>query len=389
MPAPATVAASDYDWVVVGAGFAGAVLAERIASELDQRVLVLERRSHIAGNAYDFRDETGLLVHRYGPHIFHTNSDKVWDYLSRFTAWRPYEHRVLAVIDGQQVPVPFNFTSIERSFPAAEAARLIERLTAEFGSEGRVPVLRLRTHDDPAIRAFADYVYEKVFRNYTLKQWELSPEQLDPSVTARVPIRLSYDDRYFQDRHQAMPAAGYTALFERLLDHPRITVRLGTDFEPADMKSHPGARLIYTGPIDAYFDYRFGPLPYRSLRFISRHLPVQLAQPTGSLNFPNDFAYTRITEMKHITGDVSDHTVLVEEYPEAFSHGRNEPYYPIPSPHTADLLRPYTEAAKALAGQVWFTGRLGDYRYYNMDQVCAQSLTLFEREIAPAAARAR
>lgn len=382
-PAAPNLAAGPYDWIIVGAGFSGAVLAERIAGELDQRVLVLERRDHIAGNAFDYRDErTGLTVHRYGPHIFHTNSDKVWTYLSRFTEWRPYEHRVRAVIDGSTVPLPFNLDAIEQTFAPARAGVLSERLVAQFGPDAKVPVLNLRRHADAEIRAFADYVYEKVFLGYTLKQWGIGPEQLDPSVTARVPIRLSRDDRYFQDRYQGMPREGYTRLFERLLASDRITVLLSTEFTRELADEHPGARIVYTGPIDAYFDYRHGVLPYRSLRFVKKYAATEFALPAGSLNYPNDFDYTRITEMKHLTGETAEGTVLLEEYPEAYERGRNEPYYPIPAPHTEALVAPYFAEAKTLRGQVLFTGRLADYRYYNMDQACARSLTLFEREIA-------
>lgn len=377
------VAPGAYDWIVVGAGYSGAVLAERIASQLEQRVLVVERRHHIGGNAYDYHDDdSGLLIHRYGPHIFHTNSDKVWAYLSRFTDWRPYEHRARAVIDGEAVPLPFNFGAIEQTFASAHASRLIERLREEFGADGKVAVLSLRRHVDPEIRAFAEFVYENVFKNYTIKQWGLDPEELDPSVTARVPIRTSYDDRYFQDRHQGMPSEGYTRMFERMLDSDRISIVHDTAFGADVADEHRSARIIYTGPIDAYFDYRHGLLPYRSLRFVKRHHRKSFAQPYAQLNYPNDFDYTRTTEMKHLTGDASETTVVLEEYPEAYERGRNEPYYPIPSPRTEQLLKPYVADAKELAGKVWFTGRLADYRYYNMDQVCARSLTLFEREIS-------
>ena len=369
---------SGYDWIVVGAGFTGAVVAERVASQLDQKVLVVDRRDHIGGNAYDLKAEHGILVHKYGPHIFHTNSEKVWHYLSRFTAWRPYEHSVLGEIDGKLVPIPFNLDSLEALFPAKEAQRLSGLLVETYGMEKSVPILKMRENGG-ALKSLADFIYAKVFENYTLKQWSLRPEELDPGVSARVPVRISRDGRYFQDVFQAMPLEGYTAMFTRILDHPNITLALSTDY-----KNVPdgGAKVIFTGPIDEYFGYAFGALPYRSLRFDFHAKPQARVQPVGTVNYPNEHAYTRITEFKHLTGQESDSTVLVEEYPQAYEIGKNEPYYPIPTPGNADKLKPYLAAARALEGKVWFAGRLGDYAYYNMDQACARALALFEKQIA-------
>ena len=370
-----------YKWVVAGAGFTGAVVAERIASQLGQKVIVVDRRDHIGGNAHDYVGANGQLVHKYGPHIFHTNSAKVWAYLSDFTAWRPYYHRVLAMVEGNPVPAPFNLNSIAACFPPYLAEQLSRKLVDAFGFGGKIPILKLREHEDADLRFLADYVYAHVFKNYTQKQWDLSPEELDPGVTARVPVFVSRDDRYFQDRYQAMPSAGYTAMFERILAHPNITVQLSTDFKMVQA-DHPDAKVVFTGPIDEYFDYAHGPLPYRSLRFDLAEHPVAWRQAVGTVNYPNEFDFTRITELKRLTGQEATSTLLMTEYPQPYAPGVNEPYYPIPTTDTAEKLRPYQEMARTLSGRVWLAGRLGDYAYYNMDQACARALSLFEKQIA-------
>ena len=370
------------EWLIVGAGFTGATLAERIATQLNQRVLVIDRRDHVAGNAYDRLDDNGIQYHKYGPHIFHTNSKKVWDYLSRFTAWRPYYHHVLAVVEGREVPVPFNLNSIEALFPRHMAGALSRRLIDLHGFGKKVPILKLRESEDADLRFLADYVYRHVFETYTRKQWALRPEDLDPAVTARVPIYISRDDRYFQDTYQAMPQPGYTALFERMLSDPNIDVSLNTEFKDVRDR-HPDAKIVFTGPIDEYFDYCFGALPYRSLEFVRRDRPVAVAQAVGTVNYPNDFDFTRITEMKWLTGQICEGTVLVEEYPQAHEVGRTEPYYPIPTTANGAKFAQYQSAARALEGKIWFAGRLGDYAYYNMDQACARALALFEKSLAP------
>lgn len=370
----------DHDWIVVGAGFTGAVLAERIASQLDRRVLVVDRRDHVGGNAHDHLGDYGILIHKYGPHIFHTNSDRVCAYLSRFTGWRPYEHRVLGMIDGRLAPIPFNLNSLDMLFPASEAASLSRLLIETYGEGRNVAILKMREEGPPALRSLAAYIYEKVFENYTLKQWALRPEQLDPGVSARVPVRIGRDDRYFQDTYQAMPAEGYSAMFARILAHPNIDVATSTDYRSLPRSD---AKVIFTGPIDAFFDYEFGALPYRSLRFHFYSRAENQAQPVGTVNYPNEHAYTRITEFRHLTGQQAAGTVLVEEYPEAYEPGRNEPYYPVPTGDTAMKLKPYLSAARTLDGKVWFAGRLGDYAYYNMDQACGRALTLFEKQIVP------
>jgi UDP-galactopyranose mutase len=374
---------SGYDWLIVGAGFTGAVVAERIASELGQKVLVIDRRQHIAGNAFDEPHESGCLVHRYGPHIFHTNSKLVWNYLSRFTSWRPYYHHVLGFVDGRQVPIPFNLNSIDALFPHGMANRLSEKLVSRFGFGTKVPILKLRCEQDEELKFLADYVYKKVFEGYTLKQWELKPEQLDAGVTARVPIYVSRDDRYFQDTYQAMPLEGYSALFRRLLDHKNIDVELGVEWKDA-RQSHPRARVVFTGAIDEFFGFEFGALPYRSLRFETLAAPAWQGLPVGTVNYPSEFDFTRVTDQRHLSGSPDDQPVLIYEYPEAHAPGVNERYYPVPTADSSRLLKPYLDRAQELDGRVFFAGRLGDYAYYNMDQACARALTLFEKRIAQA-----
>ncbi|CAB3389561.1 UDP-galactopyranose mutase [Kyrpidia spormannii] len=369
------------DWLVVGAGFTGCVLAERIATQLDKKVLIVERRDHIGGNAYDYYDENGVLVHKYGPHIFHTNSQRVWEYLSQFTAWRRYEHRVLGVIQDKKVPIPFNLNSLYALFPSRQADSLKERLISQYGLNVKVPILRLKEATDPDIRILAEYIYQNVFYGYTLKQWELKPEELDPSVTGRVPVHISWDDRYFQDIYQAMPLEGYTPMFEGMLDHPNIEIRLKTDYR-ALLDEVRFDRMVYTGSIDLFFDYLYGPLPYRSLRFEYVTLDQEWYQEVGTVNYPNNYAFTRITEQKHLTGQILPETTLVYEYPQAHRAGENEPYYPIPREQNRERHKLYLKEAEKLHGKVIFVGRLGDYKYYNMDQAVARALQLFEGVIA-------
>lgn len=363
-----------YGWLVVGAGFAGAVVAERIASVLGERVLVVDRRSHVGGNAFDEVDDAGILVHRYGPHIFHTNSAAVFEHLSRFTAWRPYEHRVLSRVRGRLVPIPINRTTLNLLFGCdlrtdEDAARFLASRAERPTGEPEAP----RTSEDVVVRAVGRELYELFFRGYTRKQWGLDPSELDASVTARVPTRTNDDDRYFTDTFQAMPAAGYTALFERMLDHPLITVRLGTDARDVPPSVHRST--VFTGPIDEYFGYRFGPLPYRSLTFRFSTYDVGCLQPVATINEPSeDVAYTRTTEFKHLTGQVAPRTTIVREYPSA----SGDPYYPVPRPENAALYARYRALADATPN-VHFVGRLATYRYYNMDQVVAQALATFRR----------
>lgn len=359
-----------FDWLVVGAGFAGSVLAERLAEVRGEKVLLVDRRGHIGGNAYDCHDAAGLLIHRYGPHIFHTNAQRVLDHLSRFTAWRPYEHRVLGVVDGRLVPIPINRTTINRLYGLGLTTE--EQVEAFFAdrAEAVEPVLSSR---DVVVSRVGQELYEKFFEGYTRKQWGLDPSELDRSVTARVPVRTNDDDRYFTDRFQCMPADGYTAMFRRMLDHPNITVELGTDF--AALRERPVARrIVYTGPVDEYFGHALGRLPYRSLRFEHEILDREWAQPVGTVNYPQTEAYTRISEWKHITGQQHAKTSIVREYPSA----EGDPYYPVPRPENQALYKRYEAMADA-APDVWFVGRLATYRYYNMDQVVGQALATFDQ----------
>lgn len=367
------------DWLIVGAGFTGATLAERIASQLNQRVLIVERRDHIGGNAYDSYNEHGIMIHNYGPHIFHTNIKRVWDYLSQFTEWRPYYHRVLGVVDGNKVPIPFNLNSLYIVFSPKYAATLETLLVQEYGFGVKVPILQLREAQNKKLRFLADYIYNKVFYRYTLKQWGMKPEELDPSVTGRVPIYISRDNRYFQDLYQAVPKDGYTKLFHRMLRHSNIKVLLNTDYrEIKDEVSFN--RLIYTGPIDEFFDYKYGPLPYRSLRFECITLDQEWHQEVTTVNHPNEFDFTRITETKYITGQVSPKTTIILEYPEVYIPGKNEAYYPVPQNESQKRYELYLNEAKELAPAILFAGRLGDYNYYNMDIAVERALSLFEKE---------
>jgi UDP-galactopyranose mutase len=370
------------DWLIVGAGFTGAVLAERIASQLDQKVLVVEKRNHIGGNAYDYYNEHGVLVHKYGPHIFHTNSKKVRDYLSQFTEWRPYYHRVLASVEGKLVPVPFNLNSLYALFPPKYAERLEEKLICTYGFGVKVPILKMKEAKDEELRFLADYIYKNIFYGYTIKQWELTPEELDPSVTGRVPVYISRDDRYFQDTYQAMPKQGYTAMFGRILSHKNIKVLLNTDYREI-VREIRFNRMIYTGPIDVYFDYMHGSLPYRSLRFEFLTFDREWQQEVGTLNYPNEYDFTRTTELKHLTGQRLPWTTLIVEYPQAYQpeNINFEPYYPIPREENRLRYSLYEKEAAKLGGSVLFAGRLADYKYYNMDQAVARALKLFE-EIA-------
>ena len=373
------------DWLVVGAGLTGATLAERIATQRGERVLVVDARDHIGGNVFDGPDAHGVVVHRYGPHAFHTNSERVWAYLSRFTAWHPYEHRVRADLGGDigLVPVPFNRTALDACF-GPDAPRLAARLRARVGdATDHVPVLRLLGAPDPDVRRVAEFVYERVFLGYTVKQWGRRPEDLDASVTARVPIRLSDDDRYFQDRFQATPVDGFAAMVARMLDHPNIEVRTGCASDEIDASERP-ARVVYTGPLDAYFGHALGVLPYRSLRFTWAHVAgPALVQPVAQINHPDLPDVTRATEYRHMTGQQAAGTTISWETPEAYVPGANEPFYPIPHADHQALYDRYAALAASEAPDVIFAGRLADYRYYNMDQAVARALTVFDRRIAP------
>jgi UDP-galactopyranose mutase len=358
-----------YDWLIVGAGFAGSVLAERLANERGERVLVVDRRNHIGGNAYDCYNDAGLLFHQYGPHIFHTNSTNIADYLSKFTEWRPYEHRVLADVDGQLVPIPINLDTVNKLYDLDLGP---DDLEAWFAARAE-PVAEIRTSEDVVVAKVGRELYEKFFRGYTRKQWGVDPSELDKSVTARVPTRTNRDDRYFGDTFQAMPKHGYTRMFQNMLNSPNIDVMTQTEYRDI-VDVIPHRRTIFTGPIDEFFDYRFGRLPYRSLRFEHVTLEQEQFQPVAVVNFPQTEDFTRVTEYKHLTGQVHPQTSLTYEFPSA----EGDPYYPIPRAENQDLFKKYEQLALATP-DVWFVGRLATYRYYNMDQVVGQALATFRR----------
>ncbi|MFM7197120.1 MAG: UDP-galactopyranose mutase [Chloroflexota bacterium] len=359
----------DYDVLVVGAGFAGAVIAERLASQAGKRVLVCDRRPHIAGNAYDHHDEAGILVHKYGPHIFHTNAARVVAYLSQFTEWHPYSHRVLAQVDGKLLPMPISRATVNELYGLD--LRDDEACAAYFASVAE-PVAHVRTSEDIVVSKVGRDLYEKFVRNYTRKQWGLDPSELDSSVLARIAPRTNEDVRYFTDSFQAMPRDGFTAMFSRMLAHPNITVRLGSDFrELVDVVPH--RTLVYTGPIDEFFGLRFGKLPYRSLEFRHETLPVERAQPVAVVNYPNDYDYTRRTEFKYLTGQAHPMTSVVYEFPRA----EGDPYYPVPRPENTATYRKYKELADETP-DTFFAGRLATYRYLDMHQVIGQALAVFQ-----------
>lgn len=378
-----------FNTIIIGAGFAGATAARELAERGDQKVLVLERRNHVGGNAYDCLDEAGVLIHQYGPHIFHTNQKRVYDYLSRFTEWREYQHRVVASVHGRFMPVPFNLTSLRMAFGEDEGARLEEKLIAAYGAEKKVTILELRQNEDPDLSKVADYVYENVFVYYTMKQWGMTPEQIDPATTARVPVFLSRDDRYFQDTYQGIPKDGYTKIFEEMLDHPGIEVRLSTDckdvlrFEEGNVFFEGEAfegTIIFTGALDELFDCRYGRLPYRTLDFDFETLPVEWYQPRGTVNYTVDEDFTRITEFKYFSGqELPDRTTIVREYSRSYTGENGEiPYYAIINPQNNELYGKYKELASKIPN-FYCLGRLAEYKYYNMDAIVGCALDLCDQ----------
>jgi UDP-galactopyranose mutase len=360
----------EFDYLIVGAGFAGSVLAERLASGLNKKVLIIDHRPHIAGNAYDYLNDDGILIHQYGPHIFHTNSQRILDYLSRFTEWLPYEHRVLADVDGQLLPIPINLTTINKLY----GLNLDSAQAEKFLANRAEPVTDIKTSEDVVVNQIGRELYEKFFRGYTKKQWGLDPSELDKSVTSRIPTRINNDDRYFQDEHQQMPLQGYTSMFKKILAHTNIKVLLNVEYREVKSKVKFG-HLIFTGPIDEYFDYCFGKLPYRSLKF--RHVTIDQDrfQSVAVVNYPDEnIEHTRITEYKYLTGQIHPKTALSYETPQA----EGDPYYPIPRPKNTQLYKQYQALADATPN-VTFVGRLGTYKYYNMDQVVGQALAIYQR----------
>jgi UDP-galactopyranose mutase len=360
-----------FDYLIVGAGFAGSVLAERLATQENKKVLIIDKREHIGGNAYDYYNNDGILIHKYGPHIFHTNSKEIFEYLGQFTPWRPYEHKVLASVDGQLVPIPINLNTINALYGLNLCSADVENFFAERAEK----IDRVKTSEDVVVGKVGRELYEKFFRGYTRKMWDLDPSELDSSVTARVPTRTNRDDRYFTDTYQAMPLYGYTYMFQNMLSHKNIKVMLNTDYKEI-IDIIPFKNLIFTGPVDEYFNYCYGKLPYRSLEFKFETIDKEVFQPTGTVNYPNEQLYTRITDFKYLTGQVHPKTAVVYEFPKA----EGDPYYPVPRPENAELYKKYQQLASTIKN-TYFVGRLATYKYYNMDQVVAQALTTYKKII--------
>lgn len=379
-----------FDYIIVGAGFAGAVVAERIANILNKNVLIIEKRGHIGGNCFDYYDENGILVHKYGPHIFHTDLEHVWEYLSNFTKWHPYEHKVLGFIDGKSIPIPFNLNSLHESFPLKDAERIESKLIQNYGLGVKIPILELKKSLDKDLQLLADYVYENVFLNYTKKQWGLKPEELDPSVTARVPVLISRDNHYFQDIYQGLPLEGYNKLFKRMLSNPLIKISLNTDYrEILSFKNGVinfdgnifRGKLIFTGEIDVFFEYEFGKLPYRTLYFEMENLNKEFYQEVGVVNYPNDHKFTRITEFKYMTGQIHPKTSISREYPYNYHLGRGDiPYYPLPVDESLEIYQKYKKKAFKFDNLIC-VGRLAEYKYFDMDKVVDRALTIFRERI--------
>ncbi len=379
----------NFDYIIIGAGFAGATLAERLANKANKKVLVIDKRDTIGGNMYDYKDENGIIVHKYGPHLFHTNLENVYNYLQNFGVWFKYEHRVLGMVNNKLVPIPFNLTSISKSFDKELANKLIDILKNKFGIDKKIPILELRKYPDKDINELAEYIYQNVFLYYTMKQWGKTPDEIDPSVTNRVPVYVSLDDRYFQDKYQCMPKEGYTKVFEKMLESDNITVKLNTDAKDIlqitdkiyfEGKEFTG-KVIYTGPIDELFDYKEGILPYRSLDFEFEKLDTKYFQDVATVNYPTkEDKFTRITEYKHMTiqnGDQIDKTVIMREYPKAFNKDNNDiPYYPIENDESQKMYKKYLAKCNKF-DNLYLVGRLAQYKYYNMDLVINEALNLY------------
>jgi len=358
-----------FDFMIVGSGFAGCTLAERLATQLNKEVLLIEKRNHIGGNAYDYYNEDGILVQKYGPHIFHTNFKNAWMYLSRFTEWNNYIHRVLAKVKGKEVYLPINIETVERLYDRKFTSKELE----EFFEERKIKVDRIKNARDVIVSQVGEELYDLFFKNYTKKQWGVYPDKLDPQVTSRLPVRFNRDTRYFSDKYQGIPKHGYAKMFEKMLANRNIHILLNTDYKEI-MNSVKFNKLIFTGPIDYFFDYMHGKLPYRSLDFRFKTLNRAKYQNAAVVNYPNDYAYTRITEFKHFYFQKHDRTTICYEFPKA----KGDPYYPIPKPEYHEIYLRYKKEAEKLKN-VYFVGRLAEYRYLNMDQVVDQALELFKR----------
>lgn len=360
-----------YQNLVVGCGISGVTMA-RLLAERGEQVTIIDSKEHIAGNIYDYYQD-GICVHKYGTHIFHTNNKTVWDFVSRFCQWYPYQHKVRGLIDGQIVPIPFNLNTLHMLFPKNMANSIEQKLLEHFGLNVKVPILELRKKNDKDLQFLAQYIYEKIFLEYTLKQWGKKPDEIDPNVSGRVPVYISKDDRYFQDKYQGIPINGYTDMIQKMLNHPNITVKLNTPFD----KSMQYQRLFWTGSIDEFFDYKYGELPYRSERFEFITFPFAKFQEAAVVNYPCNYEFTRIGEYKYFLNDQSDKTIVSYEYPEPFVRGKNERYYPIANEDTVQLYQKYLSLTDNVQN-VYFCGRLGDYKYYDMDKAVARCLELIQ-----------
>ena len=361
--------------LVVGAGFSGATIANLLADKADEQVLIVDKKNHIAGNCYDYRDKNGIMIHAYGSHIFHTKSEKVWNFLKKFTDFNTYMHKVKGILDGIETHIPFNFNTLYDVFPKSYAELLEHKLLDNFNINTKVPILEFQKQDDDDLKYLANYVYEKIFLYYTTKQWGTSPQDVDDSVTARVPVYLSKDDRYFQDRFQGIPLEGYTQVVKNMLKHKNIKIKLNTDYKTLDLKKFD--KIFFTGSIDEFFDYKFGQLPYRSVYFKLETHNKEYYQSNACVNYPCNYDFTRIHEYKYYLDDKSPKTVIAKEYSEEFELGKNDRYYPIPNDDNFDLYHKYQYEAEKHKN-VYFLGRLGDYKYYNMDGAIERALELFE-----------
>jgi len=377
------------DYIIVGSGLAGVVMAERIATKLNKKVLLIEKRNHIGGNCFDFKDENNILIHKYGPHLFHTNNKEVIDYLSNFTSWDIYNHEVLAYIDGAKVSIPFNFNTLYEVFPNSKAKVLEEKLLQEYDYNSKVPILELKKSTDKDLQFLADFIYDKIFVNYTAKQWGMKPEDMDGAVTARVPVFIGRDNRYFNDSYQMLPKNGYTNMINNMLNHKNIKIVLNTDFkEVCELRekdfylfgSKFEGKVIYTGQIDELFEYTFGELPYRSVDMKFETVEKEYYQERATVNYPNDYDFTRITEFKHIHWANSNKTTILKEYPQEYIKNKNTPYYPIFTNDNQEKYNRYLDYSKEFKNLI-LVGRLAEYKYYDMDDMVERALEVFEKEV--------
>lgn len=377
------------DYIIVGAGLAGVVMAERIATQKNKKVLIIEKRKHIGGNCFDYKDENNIQIHKYGPHLFHTNNKDVVDYLSNFTSWDIYNHEVLCFIDGKKVSIPFNFNTLYEVLPFSKAKVLEKKLLLSFDYNSKIPILELKKSKDEDLIFLANYIYDKIFVNYTAKQWGIKPEEMDNSVTARVPVFIGRDNRYFNDKYQILPSHGYTNMIENILDHKNIKIMLNTDFKEIcslienefyifDSKFE--GKVVYTGQIDELFEYKFGDLPYRSVDMQFKTIEKEFYQEKATVNYPNDYDFTRITEFKHIHPANTSKTTILKEYPKKYIKGKNTPYYPIFTQENQNRYNKYLAYSKEFKKLI-LLGRLAEYKYYDMDDVVERTLNIFNEEI--------